>query len=378
MRRLSNRIENLKSSPIREILSVIDKPGMISFAGGLPALESMPELDLAGMPQKFLQYGESAGDRELRELICAQLSKEGLVCGAEQVLVLSGSQQGIDLVAKLFIDDGSAVAVEAPTYLAALQVFKLFGENLRPFDCGVKPAVKAVKDLRVLYTIPNFQNPSGYCYSSSERQGLAAFCEVNEIPLFEGDPYRELAFDSCCKTPVCSYMQDGSWIYQSSFSKSLAPGMRLGCMICSLDLIKPLSRLKQAADLHGSRISQWLTLQLLQDTGREQRLVSLRELYSGRRDAFVRKLVAGFSDLATWQIPPGGLFFWLRLNRQINLKRVLDEALKLNVAFMPGDYFFSSEVRDSYIRLNFSHANEDEAERGLAILAKLIRKALPY
>jgi DNA-binding transcriptional MocR family regulator len=116
----------------------------------------------------------------------------------------------------------------------------------------------------------------------------------------------------------------------------------------------------------------------LQDTGREQRLVSLRELYSGRRDAFVRKLVAGFSDLATWQIPLGGLFFWLRLNRQINLKRVLDEALKLNVAFMPGDYFFSSEVRDSYIRLNFSHANEDEAERGLAILAKLIRKALPY
>jgi len=377
MLRLSNRIDNLKPSPIREILSVIDKPGMISFAGGLPALESMPKLGLEGIPQQYLQYGESAGELELRELICADMCREGLVCTADQVLILSGSQQGIDLVAKLFIDEGSAVAVESPTYLAALQVFKLFGADFKSFNFSAKESPDAQNSLRLLYAIPTFQNPSGYCYSSEERQDLADFCESNQVPLFEDDPYRDLAFDSCCKTPVCSFMKEGTWIYQSSFSKTFVPGMRLGYMISSNNLIKPLSRLKQAADLHSSRISQWLTIALLTDKSRGRRLAQLREFYSKRRDTFAKSLDEHFADLATWQIPPGGLFFWLRLNRKIDLNEVLKKALKLNVAFMPGDHFFSNDkcdaALDSYLRLNFSYANEGDAQRGLTILANLIR-----
>ena len=377
MLRLSNRIDNLKPPPIREILSVIDKPGMISFAGGLPALESMPKLGLEGIPQQYLQYGESAGELELRELICADMCREGLVCTADQVLILSGSQQGIDLVAKLFIDEGSAVAVESPTYLAALQVFKLFGADFKSFNFSAKESPDAQNSLRLLYAIPTFQNPSGYCYSSEERQDLADFCESNQVPLFEDDPYRDLAFDSCCKTPVCSFMKEGTWIYQSSFSKTFVPGMRLGYMISSNNLIKPLSRLKQAADLHSSRISQWLTIALLTDKSRGRRLAQLREFYSKRRDTFAKSLDEHFADLATWQIPPGGLFFWLRLNRKIDLNEVLKKALKLNVAFMPGDHFFSNDkcdaALDSYLRLNFSYANEGDAQRGLTILANLIR-----
>jgi len=377
MLRLSNRIDNLKPSPIREILSVIDKPGMISFAGGLPALESMPKLGLEGIPQQYLQYGESAGELELRELICADMCREGLVCTADQVLILSGSQQGIDLVAKLFIDEGSAVAVESPTYLAALQVFKLFGADFKSFNFSAKESPDAQNSLRLLYAIPTFQNPSGYCYSSEERQDLADFCESNQVPLFEDDPYRDLAFDSCCKTPVCSFMKEGTWIYQSSFSKTFVPGMRLGYMISSNNLIKPLSRLKQAADLHSSRISQWLTIALLTDKSRGRRLAQLREFYSKRRDTFAKSLDEHSADLATWQIPPGGLFFWLRLNRKIDLNEVLKKALKLNVAFMPGDHFFSNDkcdaALDSYLRLNFSYANEGDAQRGLTILANLIR-----
>ena len=377
MLRLSNRIDNLKPSPIREILSVIDKPGMISFAGGLPALESMPKLGLEGIPQQYLQYGESAGELELRELICADMCREGLVCTADQVLILSGSQQGIDLVAKLFIDEGSAVAVESPTYLAALQVFKLFGADFKSFNFSAKESPDAQNSLRLLYAIPTFQNPSGYCYSSEERQDLADFCESNQVPLFEDDPYRDLAFDSCCKTPVCSFMKEGTWIYQSSFSKTFVPGMRLGYMISSNNLIKPLSRLKQAADLHSSRISQWLTIALLTDKSRGRRLAQLREFYSKRRDTFAKSLDEHFADLATWQIPPGGLFFWLRLNRKIDLNEVLKKALKLNVAFMPQDHFFSNNecdaALDSYLRLNLSYANEEDAQRGLTILANLIR-----
>jgi len=163
--------------------------------------------------------------------------------------------------------------------------------------------------LRLLYAIPTFQNPSGYCYSIEERQDLADFCKSNQVPLFEDDPYRELAFDSCCTTPVCSFMKEGTWIYQSSFSKTFVPGMRLSYMICSNDLIRPLSRLKQAADLHSSRISQWLTIALLKDKSRGRRLAQLRDFYSKRRDSFAKNLDEHFADLATWKIPPGGLFF---------------------------------------------------------------------
>lgn len=383
MPRLANRIDNLEPSPIREILSVIDKPGMISFAGGLPALESMPALNLDGMSLQYLQYGESAGELELRELICADMCRQGLLCTADQVLVLSGSQQGIDLVAKLFIDEGAAVAVETPTYLAALQVFKLFGADLKSFGHSVQAVPEIHESLRLLYTIPTFQNPSGYCYSREERQGLADFCESNEVPLFEDDPYRDLAYDDCCKTPVCSFMKEGSWIYQGSFSKSFAPGMRLGFLISSNELIQPLSRLKQAADLHSSRISQWLTIQLLRDEGRAQRLAELRQFYIRRRDSFENSLVTHFSDLATWQTPPGGLFFWLRLDQKVDLNLVLEKSITHNVAFMPGDYFFCNGIQNEsdidnqnncYVRLNFSHSSEVDAEKGLKVLATLIRK----
>lgn len=379
MLRLANRIENLQPSPIREILSVIDNPGMISFAGGLPALESMPKLELEAMPQRTLQYGESAGELELRELVCADMCKQGLLCSADQVLVLSGSQQGIDLVAKLFIDEGSAVSVETPTYLAALQVFELFGADLKSFNHSSHGVSKVHENSRLLYAIPTFQNPSGYCYNLDERQELANFCESNGIPLFEDDPYRDLVYDNCCRTPVCSFMKEGSWIYQGSFSKTFAPGMRLGFMISSKDLCRQLSRLKQAADLHSSRISQWLTIQMLRDGGREERLAGLREFYIRRRDAFEKSLVVHFSDLATWQTPPGGLFFWLRLNQKFDLNLVLAKSIKQNVAFMPGDYFYSNEIQkksqnQSYVRLNFSYSDEADAEKGLSILASLIKE----
>lgn len=376
--RLSSRIARLEASPIREILSVIDRPGMISFAGGLPAAETFPEMSLAKVPARFLQYGASEGDFELRQCIAQELRAIGLNCVPEQVLVLSGSQQGIDLVGKLFIDAGTPVAVESPTYLAALQVFRYFGAEFATLDpskpgagldAGPKPAVA--------YAIPTFQNPTGHCYDAVQRQNLAAACDALQVPLFEDDPYRDLVYDACERTPVCAQLKTASWVYQGSFSKSLAPGLRLGYLVASPDLLPYLVRLKQAADLHSNRISQWYVLEQLRDAGRQARIAKVVDIYRRKRDAFAQGLADNFSDLGTWQVPPGGLFFWLKLNRRIDTRQLLAQAIPRGVAFMPGEAFYAGQpAACGELRLNFSHADPEQTRRGLAILAELVAAAL--
>jgi DNA-binding transcriptional MocR family regulator len=374
--RFSIRSSDLHASPIREILSVINRPGMISFAGGLPAPDSFPQFNLDAMPQDVLQYGASEGDWELRLRVAQDLHARGLSCSAEQVLILSGSQQGIDLVAKLFIDPGTAVAVESPTYLAALQVFRFFGARFMAYDVDAldtqfwqreKPAFA--------YAIPTFQNPSGRCLAAAQRAALADACDATLTPLFEDDPYRDLVYDACERTPVCAQLQRAPWIYQGSFSKSLAPGLRLGYLVASPELLPFLTRLKQAADLHSNRVSQWLVLQQLNDAACAQRLRDLADTYRQRRDAFEAALRRHFGDLACWQTPPGGLFFWLTLNRCIDTRLLLPAAIDAGVAFMPGEPFMPIQVKScGQLRLNFSHASEAQAEIGLAKLAALIRE----
>lgn len=373
----SIRTRDLHASPIREILSVVNRPGMISFAGGLPALESFPEFSLGGMPQAVLQYGPSEGDGELRRRVAEDVRGRGLHCDAEQVLILSGSQQGIDLVAKLFIDPGTAVAVESPTYLAALQVFRFFGARFLAYDADMldietwrreKPAFA--------YAIPTFQNPSGRCLNAAQRTGLAHACDVAGVPLFEDDPYRDLVYDACERTPVCARLQSAPWIYQGSFSKSLAPGLRLGYLVASPELMPFLTRLKQAADLHSNRVSQWLVLQQLNDPAHDRRLRGLAESYRRRRDAFEAALRRHFGELASWQSPPGGLFFWLTLNCRIDTRLLLPKAIEAGVAFMPGEPFMPLPVEGcGQLRLNFSHASEEQADIGLRKLAALVRES---
>ncbi|MGE5470981.1 MAG: PLP-dependent aminotransferase family protein [Bacteroidota bacterium] len=375
--RFSTRIAQLEASPIREILSVIDRPGMISFAGGLPAPETFPAMNLANVPAKWLQYGPSEGDPELRQCIAEDLNRLGLKCTAGQVLILSGSQQGIDLVGKLFIDAGTPVAVESPTYLAALQVFRYFGARFCNLDPRL-PGAGFAGDERpaFAYAIPTFQNPTGHCYDAAERQTLARACDEFDVPLFEDDPYRDLVYDECQRTPVCASLRRASWIYQGSFSKSLAPGLRLGYLVASPDLVMPLLRLKQAADLHSNRISQWYVLGQLQDAGRAQRLAGIVDIYRRKRDLFARQLEQHFSDLANWRVPAGGLFFWLQLKIRIDTRCLLPQAIQHNVAFMPGEPFFAdTQAAGGALRLNFSHADNEQIARGLATLARLIRQA---
>ncbi|CNK10132.1 aminotransferase [Yersinia frederiksenii] len=374
--RFSSRLHDLHPSPIREILSVIDRPGMISFAGGLPAIESFPHLHLEGMPQSMLQYGASEGESELRERIAQNLCGRGLSCSQEQVLIISGSQQGIDLVAKLFIDAGTPVAVESPTYLAALQVFRFFGAQFVAYD-SAQPDINKLKIEKpaFAYSIPTFQNPSGHCLSLNQRTTLAKVCDELMLPLFEDDPYSDLVYDPCERKPVCALLQHASWIYQGSFSKSLSPGFRLGYLVASPELIPYLTRLKQAADLHSSRISQWLVLQQLGDPNYSSQMSALAAYYKKRRDSFEISLQRYFGSLASWDKPAGGLFFWLKLNRCIDTRELLPKALESNIAFMPGEPFFPhSSTGCGQLRLNFSHATAEQADIGLQKLANLVRE----
>src|SRR5216684_3625686 len=315
---LSRRVADLHASPIREILSLIDRPGMVSFAGGLPAAETFPTLSLAAFPPTMMQYGSSEGEPELRERVADDLNAIGLKCSPGQ---------------------------EWPT--------------------AQRPSF--------VYTIPTFQNPTGRCYSNDERNALARACDEQGVPLFEDDPYRDLAYDGGDRTPICAWMKRASWIYQGSFSKSLAPGLRLGFLAASVDLMAYLIPLKQAADLHSNRISQWLVLEQLRDPHRMDRLAHVVATYRHKRDFFANALERYLGKFATWQMPPGGLFFWLTLSRRIDTRTLLPEAIQRGVAFMPGEPFYS-DLRESCgaLRLNFSHADEEQAERGLAILASIL------
>ncbi len=367
----AGRINNLVESPVREILKVIDQPGMISFAGGLPAKECFPKLDYTALDSSHLQYGASEGDWNLREQVADLLRARGLNVTAAQVLILSGSQQGIDLVAKLFIEPGVKVAVEVPTYLAALQAFDLLGAQY----CAYTGKRSDMSGTRLTYVVPTFQNPTGICYSQAQRKQLASDCDATGSVLFEDDPYRDLMYNECDRTPVCSYIKQSEWVYQSSFSKCCAPGLRLGYLVCSEALLPYLVRLKQAADLHSCRLSQQLVFNWL-DAKQQSALAAF---YRQRRDQFQQVLVQEFSDLADWQLPDGGLFFWLQLKQQysVDTRLLLNEAIANGVAFMPGEAFYPTGFTPgSAIRLNFSHASAASARQGLRTLAGIFSRAV--
>jgi 2-aminoadipate transaminase len=360
---------------VRAMLAAAQQPDVVSFAGGLPAPDSFDDLDLPPPPRDLLQYGPTEGEPALRARIADELEDLGLPCPAGRVLVLSGSQQGIDLAAKLYLDPGTRVAVESPAYLAALQVFRFFGADFEILD-RTDPAAawRASPPPSLAYVTPTFQNPTGGCWSAQARDQVAEACDASGVALFEDDPYRDLAYDPCERRPVCARLKRASWIYQGSFSKTLAPGLRLGFLAASEDLFPHLVNLKQAADLHTNRLSQWYVLQHLNDPGRAQRLGGLVGRYRRRRDLFAAALQRHLGDLAGWETPAGGLFFWATLAPGADTAELLDRARARNVLFTPGEHFLARpDGPSAAMRLNFSHADEVAADRGLAVLADLLR-----
>ncbi|WP_025127081.1 PLP-dependent aminotransferase family protein [Pseudomonas sp. PH1b] len=379
----SELVSRLKSSLIREILAAAQRPEVMSFAGGLPAEVMLPPVQWQDMPLSMGQYGMSEGEPQLREALAEQARQLGVPCSASQVLVVSGSQQTLDLAAKLFIDPGTEVLLEAPTYLAALQIFQLFGAACLsvPLEADGPDLTRLRARLEqhrpaFIYLIPTFQNPSAVRYSEARRDAVASLLDEFGVTLIEDEPYRELSFDGGSATPIVSRLQKASWIYTGTVSKTLLPGLRVGYLIASQDLFPHLLRLKQSADLHTNRVGQWQAMQWIGTTQYQQHLHELRGFYRQRRDAFQAALETHFSDLAQWQVPQGGLFFWLSLKQPLDTRTLLDSALAQDVTFMPGEPFFSEPERNlGHLRLNFSHIDPARLDEGLKRLATVIRQA---
>lgn len=395
---VSERMDRCASSPLRDIFAAIERPGVVSFAGGLPDVEMFPDreeivdailgsFEINGKSDnntrrnatpEFCQYGSSSGEPQLQEWAASCISESGLEVGPEQIIILSGSQQGIDLSAKLLIDQGTGVAVNSPTYLAALQSFTLFGARYDALfaDAG---GDYNLEESSAVYINPTFSNPTSINLSLRQRQQLALACDRFNTVLVEDDAYRELYYEDCERQPICSYLTRANWIYLASFSKTIAPGLRIGFMAVSEDLLPFMTRLKQASDLHSSRLAQQVIISLLQGDY-AQKLDRLRQHYKNKRDHFHSILLSHWSDIADWQLPAGGMFFWLQLKEPLtcSLTELLTRSVDEGVAFMPGEYFYpansGAENPEQMLRLNFTHAGSKEAVQGLIKLAALLKE----
>jgi 2-aminoadipate transaminase len=372
------RINRLTSSLVRDILAAASQPDVISFAGGLPAGEALfrasPQL-LNQLPDDIWQYGQTEGEPVLREQVAIRARQLGIVCSAEQVLIVNGSQQGIDLVSKLMVDEGSRVLTESPTYLAALQVFRLFGAEFvgaLQDEQGIIPESLAQMDAGMAYLVPTFQNPTGRCYGTERRKALARAFDQHSMVVFEDDPYRDLSFDGPAPAPIVSHLEKALWVYQGSFSKTLAPGLRLGYLIAHPELIQALTRLKQAADLHSNRLSQAIVAQVLIDGSLDQHVASVLPLYRQKRDAMHASLQRHVGDKARWDVPVGGLFFWLELTEAQDTMLLMEKALAAGLAIMPGAAFDPEPKTAATLRLNFSHSSVAQIEQGVRLLASLL------
>lgn len=391
--RYAQRVKSVHSSAIRELLKITQKPEIISFAGGLPAPDVFPVERFREACRKVLetdaatalQYGATEGYQPLREMIARHTSRYRIKAKPENVLITSGSQQALDLIGKLLINPGDRVLVEAPTYLGALQAFNVYGaeylcvpsdnDGLRT-DLLEEPLRSGPK---FMYVLPNFQNPGGTTLAEGRRHELVLLAERYGIPIIEDDPYGQLRYEGDHKTPLVVLDRPnmhsdngytlGNVIYLSTFSKLLAPGMRVAWIVAPPDVIARLSQLKQSTDLHTSTFAQMVTYEVARDGFLDQHVKLIRKCYSERKDAMLTALSDYFPPEVTWTHPHGGLFLWVTLPSGINSRELLDQALLNDVAFVPGDPFFPDGDKGSHMRLNFSNATPEMIREGVRRLS---------
>jgi 2-aminoadipate transaminase len=383
---LARRAERLNPSVIREILKLTERPGIVSLAGGLPSPDGFPvealraatERVLTDTPREALQYAASEGYGPLREWAAAQLQAQGLAVTPGQVLITTGSQQGLDLVGKLLIDPGSTVAVESPTYLGALQAFAPYEPDLVEVegdDHGPLPAaLDTVRGARFLYLLPNFQNPGGRCMGAARRAALAGRAGSLGLPVVEDNPYGDLWYDEPPPPPVSALMPGGS-VYLGSLSKVLAPGLRLGYVAAPDALFPKLLQAKQAADLHTPGFNQRIAHAVLADGLLERHLPAVRARYKTQRNAMQAALQTHLPPGCHWVRPGGGMFFWVELPAGLDATALLPKAVDAGVAYVPGAAFYAGAPAANRLRLSFVTVSPERIEAGVAVLGRLLKEA---
>ncbi|MEW6022930.1 MAG: PLP-dependent aminotransferase family protein [Pseudomonadota bacterium] len=384
----SERAQQLQSSFIREILKITQRPEIISFAGGLPSPATFPvermkqayDRVLSETGKVALQYGPTDGYGPLKEWIANSLSTEGTKILPEQILMVSGSQQALDLIGKVLIDEGSRVLVETPSYLGALQAFSVYRPefgSVATDDHGLVPSsIEAVASgARLLYSLPNFQNPTGRSLSIERRRELVETCARLQLPLIEDDPYGALSYKGEPMPKMVAMNPEGV-IYMGSFSKVLTPGIRLGYVCAPLPLVRRLELAKQAADLHTAQLTQMVVYDVVKDGFLDQHIPTIRTLYGNQCQAMLDAMEQHFPKEVTWTRPEGGMFIWVTLPKHIDAMKLLDQAIAARVAFVPGAPFYATEPETNTLRLSFVTVPPERIREGIAILGQLIAAAL--
>lgn len=401
--RFAQRTQRMTSSMIRELLKLTEKPDVISFAGGLPAPEVFPiaeveratEAVLREHGRTALQYAATEGYLPLRELLVRHMARYGIRVKAGNVMITSGSQQGLDLIGKLFVNAGDRILTEAPTYLGALQAWSAYqAEYLTvPVDEDGLDVERLEAQLRggpkFLYVLPNFQNPAGVTLSLERRRRLVELANHYGAPIVEDDPYGQLRYEGEHLPPIVEIDAElhdagapdgdftGNVLYLSTLSKTLAPGLRVAWVVAPESVIARLVQMKQGADLHSSTFCQMVAYEVAKDGFLDRHVKRIGELYGERRNAMLAALERHFPAEASWTRPRGGLFLWLTLPAGLDstalLKTALDEE---RVAFVPGASFFPKGGGERTCRLNFSYAPPDVIEEGIRRLGTVVKRAL--
>jgi len=389
----------VQRSFVREILKVTEQPDVISFAGGLPSPRSFPVQEIAEASRKVfaeggaaaLQYATTEGFPPLRELVARQYARHGMDISPDEILIVNGSQQGLDLTAKIFLDAGDTALVERPTYLAAIQAFGLFEPVFRcvrleedGVDTGALAQEIAERSPKLFYCIPNFQNPTGISYSAEKRQETARLIEGGATILVEDDPYGELRFMGEELPPIRAYFDDygqrspaDAAILLGTFSKIVAPGLRMGWVCAGREIMEKLVIAKQASDLHSNVLSQRIIHRYLTDFDSQQHIRKVRDMYRRQRDIMVRMVEESFPPEVRCTRPEGGMFLWMTLPDGMSALDLFERAIQEKVAFVPGQAFFTDGGGANTLRLNFSNADEERIQEGMRRLSRVFAKLRP-
>ncbi len=387
----AKRMDNIKASEIRELLKVTQNPEIISFGGGFPAAESFPidELMVASAkvlkeyPEKALQYGPTDGYLPLREQIAKRMNNQNISCGPDDVLITSGSQQGLEFSAKIFINPGDGIICESPTYLGALNAFKAYEPVF--FECdtdenGMIPEhleeLLKTKSVKFIYVIPDFQNPSGNTWARERREKLVELANKYDVIIIEDNPYGDLRYEGESMPAVKSLDTEGRVIFLGTFSKILCPGYRLGWVVASPELLSKYNFVKQGADLQSSTTTQMEAAEYLIANDLDAHIKDITELYRTRRDAMISAMEEMFPPEVSFTRPQGGLFLWLTFPKHVDGRELAKKAIEKKVAFVPGGAFYPHPGHENYARLNYSACDEEKIREGIKRLAEVIKEEI--
>ena len=388
----ADRMDNMKVSEISHLLKVAQDPKIISFAGGLPAPELFPTEKYEKIAstvmredgERALQYGAAEGYKPLRDQIVKRMKKSQTEVSAEDILVTSGSQQGLDFAAKIYINPGDVIISESPSYLGAINAFNAYEPKFVEIgmdDEGMimedlEEALKTTDNVKFIYVIPDFQNPSGKTWSIERRKRLVELANEYDVVIVEDNPYGELRFEGDLLPSVKHFDTEGRVIFLGTFSKIFCPGLRLGWVAADEEILNKFSLCKQAADLQASSISQMEMAKFLEVHDIEKHIDILKSVYSKRKDLMIRTMEEEFPEEITYTNPEGGLFLWVELPEYMDSKELAAKALEKNVAYVPGISFYPNGGVHNTLRMNYSNMPEDKIVEGVKRLAAVFREEL--